>query len=99
MDQYVILRRDGWASADGLHHSAERSREVGENEMPDAVRWIPSYVLAEESGSLGTVCVYEAESPDALFRHAELAGLPCDEIRPIADTVIVRPDPATAGAR
>jgi hypothetical protein len=62
------------------------------------VRWIRSYVLAEESGEVGTVCIYEADSPEAIRAHADAADLPVDEIIPVADTVVVRPDPAPVGA-
>jgi hypothetical protein len=93
MNTYVILRRSGWSSADELAAAAERSRRVGEEEMPDEVRWIRSYVLEEGGGSVGTVCVYEATSPEAIRRHASLADLPVDEIIAVADTVIMRPDP------
>ena len=34
------------------------------------MRWIRSYVLAEESGEVGTFCVYEGESPEAIRAHA-----------------------------
>ncbi len=61
---------------------------------PDDIRWIRSYVLAEPDGGLGTVCIYEASSPEAIRTHAYRAGLPVDEIVAVADTVIVRPDPA-----
>ena len=47
---------------------------------------------------MGTVCIYEATSPDAIREHASRATLAADEIIPIADTVIVRPDPETAAA-
>ena len=50
-------------------------------------------MLDEGAGALGTVCIYEASSPDALRRHAAAADLPLDEIIPVANTVIVRPDP------
>ena len=50
-------------------------------------------MLAETSGALGTVCLYQASSAEAIREHAEAAGLPVTEIIPIADTVIVRPDP------
>jgi Protein of unknown function (DUF4242) len=93
MDLYTILRRRGWRSGDELQQAAERSTKVGNEQMPDEVRWIRSYVLAEDDGSVGTVCIYEASGPEALRKHAELAGLPVDEIIPIADTVVVRPDP------
>src|SRR5437870_6783790 len=96
MDLYVILRRSGWRSADDLALAAARSGQVGDDEMPDDVRWIRSYVLDEGAGTVGTVCIYEAESPEAIRKHAGRAGLPVDEIIPVADTVIVRPDPQPA---
>jgi hypothetical protein len=66
--------------------------------MAADVRWIRSYVLDEGGGRLGTVCVYEASSPEAIREHASRAKLPADEVIPIADTVIVRPDPQPAQA-
>lgn len=95
MQLYGILRRNGWASAEDLQVAGARSAEVGDT-PGSGVRWIRSYALAEESGEVGTFCVYEAESPEAIRKHAEDADLPCDEIIKIADTVIVRPDPAAA---
>ena len=64
--------------------------------MPDDIRWIRSYVLAEADGTLGTVCIYQASSPEAILRHADAAGLPATEIITVSDTVIVRPDPVPA---
>ena len=90
MELYAILRRSGWRSPEELQAAAERSTAEGER-LGD-VRWIRSYVLDEGNG-LGTVCIYEAESPEALRRHASAADLPLDEIVKVADTVIVRPDP------
>ena len=66
--------------------------------MSDDIRWIRSYVLEEGGGSVGTVCIYQASSPEAIRRHASLADLPVDDIIPIADTVVVRPDPEAAAA-
>ena len=96
MDTYVILRRGGWRTGDELKEAAGRSTTVGDDEMSDDIRWIRSYVLAEEDGGLGTVCIYQASSPEKIREHAERAGLPADEIIPVADTVIVREDPQTA---
>jgi thiamine biosynthesis protein ThiC len=93
MDLYVILRRSGWSSGAELEQAAARSTKVGNEEMADDVRWIRSYVLDEGGGSVGTVCIYEATSPEAIRKHASLADLPADEIIRVADTVIVRPDP------
>ena len=98
MDTYVILRRGGWASPDDLAAAADRSRAVGDQQMGDDIRWIRSYVLAEDSGRVGTVCIYQASSPEAIREHASRAQLPVDEIIPVADTVVIRPDPASAPA-
>jgi Protein of unknown function (DUF4242) len=92
MQLYAILRRSGWISPDALRAAAERSTAVGE-EMPDDVRWIRSYVLDETDGHVGTVCIYEASSPEAIREHARRASLPADEVIAVADTVLVRPDP------
>ena len=92
MKLYAILRRDGFADGPTLEAAAARSTEAG-NDMPDDIRWIRSYVLGEQGGGLGTVCIYEASSEDAIRKHAEAANLPVTEIIPIADTVVVRPDP------
>ena len=94
MNTYVILRRGGWRSPEDLKAAAQRSREVGDEEMSDDIRWIRSYVMAEEDGGLGTVCIYQATSPDKIREHASRSGLPADEIVLVADTVLVRPDPA-----
>jgi thiamine biosynthesis protein ThiC len=98
MDTYVILRRSGWRSPEELEAAAERSTKVGDEEMSDDIRWIRSYVLQEDGGSVGTVCIYQASSPEAIREHASRAELPVDEIIPVADTVIVRPDPEGAAA-
>ena len=95
MDTYVILRRSGWRSGDELEAAAARSTAEGDK-TPDDIRWIRSYVLAESDGSVGTVCIYEATSPEAIRKHASLAELPVDEIIQISGTVVVRPDPQPA---
>lgn len=96
MNTYVILRRNGWRTPDDLQRAAERSKQVGDEEMPDDIRWIRSYVIEEDDGTLGTVCIYQASGPQAILEHASTAGLPADEIIPVADTVVVRPDPEPA---
>jgi uncharacterized protein DUF4242 len=98
MDTYVILRRHGWRSPQELEAAGQKSAQVGDEEMPDEIRWIRSYALAEEDGSVGTVCIYQASSPEAIQEHASRAELPADEIIKVADTVIVRPDPEAAAA-
>lgn len=96
MELYAILRRNGWPTGEDLQEAAARSTAEGDS-MPDDIRWIRSYVLEEGQG-LGTVCIYEASSPEAIHAHADAAGLPVTEIVKVADTVIVRPDPAPVAA-
>ena len=98
MQMYAIRRRNAWKSAEELEEVGGRSKQIGDEEMSDDIRWIRSYVMAEDSGSLGTVCIYQASSPEAIRDHAGRADLPVDEIIPVADTVIVRPDPEPATA-
>src|SRR3954464_15590255 len=93
MQLYGILRRNGWASPGDLEAAAARSTEEGDKDG-SGIRWIRSYVLAEVSGELGACCVYEGASPQPHRGPAAAAGLRVDEVIPVADTVIVRPDPA-----
>ena len=84
MQLYGIRRRSWWKTPEELEAAAYTSRQVGDEEG-SGVRWIRSYVLQEEDGTLGTYCIYEA--------HAEKSGFGAEEINAIADTVIIRPDP------
>jgi hypothetical protein len=94
MQLYAIIRRNGFADRPDLEAAAARSTQVADDQLPDDIRWIRSYVLSESNGTLGTLCIYEASSPEAIREHARSATLPVDEIVSIADTVVVRPDPA-----
>jgi hypothetical protein len=97
METYVIFRRNSWRTADEFHDAARRATVEGEH-MPDDVRWIRSYVVAETDGSLGTVCIYQASSPEAIRRHAYAATLPVDEIVAVTATVVVQADPVSVPA-
>jgi hypothetical protein len=93
----VASGRNAWANAEELEAAAGRSTEEG-NKPDSGVRWIRSYVLQEDDGTLGTYCIYEATGPDAIRKHAEASGFSADEINEVADTVIIRPDPVEATA-
>jgi hypothetical protein len=92
MDLYAIRRRSNWTDATELEATAAKSSAEGEK-MSDEVRWIRSYVVEEPDGKLGTICLYQAVSPEAIRRHAGNTGMSADEIFKVADTVIVREDP------
>ena len=96
MQLFAILRRHGWMTGEELDKAATRSKEVADKDFPDTIRWIRSYVISEDDGGLGTVCLYEASDPDAVRRHAAAVGMPADEVLPVVDTVIVREDPEKA---
>jgi hypothetical protein len=98
MKTYVIRREKAWSGPEELGATAERSKQVAESDFPDDIRWIRSYVIAEPGGTLGTVCIYQASSAEAVREHAKRVDMPADEVLEVADTVIVRPDPETEGA-
>lgn len=93
MKTYLIRRRNAWKNKAELERTANRSAKVGNEEMSDQVRWIRSYAIEESDGTLGTVCVYQGVSPEAIREHARRTGMPADEIYDVADTVIIRQDP------
>jgi hypothetical protein len=93
MNTYAIRRKNAWSSPAELEDVAARSKQVADDEFPTEVRWIRSYVIAEEDGKLGSVCIYQAVSPEAIRKHAQRVGMPADEIWAVADTVVIRPDP------
>jgi hypothetical protein len=95
VETYVILRRGGWRTPAELRAATARSAVEGDK-MPDDIRRLRSYVLAEPSGDLGMVCVYQASSPEAIRTHSTRAGLPVDEIVAVADLGTLCADPVQA---
>ena len=98
MDTYMIRRREAWQTPAELEAAAARSTEVAEADFPDRISWIRSYVVKEPTDELGTICIYQASDVEAVREHAERVGMPADEVLPVVDTVIVRPDPASVEA-
>ena len=96
MKTFAIRRRGNWATAEELEATAGVSMRIGNEEMPDQVRWIRSYVVQEDGGRLGTVCIYQASDADAVREHARRVGMGADEISLVVDTVVIRNDPQAA---
>ena len=94
MQLYAIRRRSAFADVPDLEVAAARSARVLNDEMPDCVRWIRSYVVEEPDGRIGTVCIYEAIDIPSIREHARRAELTADEIVPVINTVTVSPDPS-----
>jgi Protein of unknown function (DUF4242) len=95
--QLYVIRRHGFRSPEDLQEAAARSTVEGDK-PGSGVRWIRSYVVPEQDGQVGTVCIYEADSPETIRAHAAAAAMPADEIEPVLDTVVVRPDPVAVEA-
>jgi hypothetical protein len=93
MQTYVVLRRSAWETGPDVEKAAARSMQVGDEEMSDHLRWIRSYVLDEEDGTLGMVCIYQAVDEDAIMEHATRSDLPADEVLLVTDTMFIRDDP------
>jgi len=93
METFVVLRRGAWKSEEELDDAAALSLRVADDDMSDQLRWIRSYVISEEDGTLGTVCIYQAVDEDAVMEHSQRAELPVDEVLPVVNTMIIRDDP------
>ncbi len=96
MPTFAIMRRNISRTRKELDEAGERSNAVRHGEMAGQMLWIRSYFFEEEDGTLGTICVYEAESADAIREHARRAEIPADEVLPVTETVVAAPDPAAA---
>jgi sporulation protein YlmC with PRC-barrel domain len=98
MNLYAIRRENAWASPAELEETAARSKQVADDEFPQDIRWIRSYVIKEDEGTLGTICIYEASNIEAVKEHAKRVDMPADEVLEVADTVVIRPDPQPQAA-
>ena len=91
MEYYAIFRRNAFEASELEAVDARSNTEL--DRRADHVRKIRSYVLDEEDGRVGTVCLYQADSPEAIHAHAEAADLPVDEIVRIGGIDVHRADP------
>lgn len=63
-------------AADGSGAALEAMRGEGTD-----IEWVESEVLENDDGQVtGTFCHYQAESEDAVYEHAERAGLPATKV-------------------
>ena len=97
MPLYLVPRTRAWLSAEEVAAAADCVPAVNET-LRDDIRWIRSYVVAEEDGAFSGYCVYEADGPEILRRHADALGLPTDAVKPVAVTIVAAPDPVPVRA-
>jgi Nickel responsive protein SCO4226-like len=98
MQTYLVVRPFAWRSEQERHAAEERSA-VEAARMSDDIASIRAYALEERDWTIGSVCVYQATSPEAIRRHAAAAGLPVDEIVKVTDESVRGSDLAATAAR
>jgi Protein of unknown function (DUF4242) len=97
MQTYLVVRRSAWLSQEAQREADARSTAEAAR-MSDEIACVYGYVLEECDRTLGSFCIVEAASPEAVRRHAAAADLPVDEIVRVAESVIVRPDPLSVSS-
>ena len=91
---HLVRRRRFWRSATELDRSAAMSHLIADEEMPRAVSWLRSYSVHEDDATLGTFCLFQAVSAEALREHADRVAMPADEIVPVIGRIAFREEPA-----
>jgi len=84
MQTYLVVRRSAWLSEQAQREADARSAEAAD--AFEDIACVYSYVLEECDRTLGSICIVEASSPEAVRRHAAAADLPVDEIVRVAAT-------------
>jgi hypothetical protein len=87
---YLVRRRRAWPAGADLDRGGAIVRRMADEGNPRQVSWLHSYVVREDDGSLGSVCLYQGIDPDALGRHAARARMPADEITPVLGRIVYR---------
>lgn len=91
MRKFVIERelpKIGSADREAIKAAAAKSNTVLRQLGPD-IQWVESYVTDDK-----TYCVYLAESPDIIRKHAEISGFPANRISEVRKMI----DPTTESA-
>jgi len=78
MPRYLVMRT--LPSLDAEQLEAIGAKVVAACEQVDGMQWIKSHVSADGTRSF---CEFIAPNPDACRRHAQLAGLPLDDVIPL----------------
>jgi len=80
MDLYVVSRTGAWHSEEELDAAAECMPALLDT-FAGEIRWIRSYVYAEDDGTYSADCLFEATSMERLEALADASMLPADRIR------------------
>ncbi|MEW6475201.1 MAG: DUF4242 domain-containing protein [Actinomycetota bacterium] len=85
MAQFLIERHFGQMTPEQVAAAGSESKRQAAENFPD-ITWERSHVMQGPDG-LVTYCVYSAPDEEYVRKHAAAAGLPCDQIQQIAQTV------------
>jgi hypothetical protein len=91
MSLYAIFRRNLCAPED--LEAVDRRSQAELDRRSDEVRKVRSFVLKEPNGMVGTICVYEATSPEVVIEHGQSADVGVDEVVEVTGIDVHRPDP------
>ncbi|ELZ01330.1 hypothetical protein C482_07546 [Natrialba chahannaoensis JCM 10990] len=84
LEDFLILRDlDEPLSGETFEAAAEGSVDAVQDLKDEGVgiRWVKSDVRTQQDGAVvGTVCHFQAEDEDTLYKHADRAGLPVTRI-------------------
>jgi len=91
MDLYAIFRRNLTSPEEVAE--VDRRSQAELDRRPDQLRKLRSYLFEEDDGTVGTLCLYEAIGPNAIYDHGKAADVGLDEVRKVTAIDIHRPDP------
>lgn len=80
MPLFLVSRTSAWHSEEELAASADCLPAVLETFGGD-IRWLRSYVFAEDDGTFSADCLYEATSVERLQELADALMLPAERVR------------------
>lgn len=85
MARFLIERNFGPMTEEQIGQAGSTSKRMAAEQFPEIV-WEHSHAISTPEG-LRTMCVYGAPDEKYVRDHAAAAGLPCDNVQEIADTV------------
>ena len=90
MQDYLVRYPGAARDAKELDAALVRIRGFEDSSPALSARWLHGYAMREPDGAFGLACVFRADGPGTLGRHAEVTRLPPAEILPIVRAWVIR---------
>jgi hypothetical protein len=92
---HLIRRRRLCPTGADAAYGEARLRGLADTETADGTRWLRSYVVRDDDGTLGSLCLHQGTDVQASLDHAVIEGdraavAPPDAITPVLGCVIFR---------